>query len=210
MTIGASVYNSAEEGLAIFGRGLYYGTPEDSAFILQDLLHINGVKMNLQYIDFLEAMTIVQSSYPPSEQFKSTGRFVQRQYNEEEIDKIISLLKDKASGSIFAAISLYPLGGKIQDVDKDATAFYYRDSHYILGIQTIWEDPIFKKDNSQWLEKRFDYIESITEGSFVNFPYSNLKDYMNAYYGTHANKLRKINKKYDPLCVFTFLQGIKN
>ncbi|TBX76973.1 FAD-binding oxidoreductase [Bacillus mycoides] len=210
MTIGASIYNSAAEGLAIYGRGLYYGTPEDAAFILQDLVNINGVKVNLQYISLLEAMDIVQSSYPPYEQFKSTGRFVHKQYNEEEIEKIISLIEDRASGSIFAALSLYPLGGKVQDVDKDATAFYYRDAHYIIGIQSIWEDPIFKKDNSQWLEKRFDYIESITEGSFVNFPYSDLKDYMNAYYGTHANKLRKISKKYDPLCVFTFPQGIKN
>ena len=157
--------------------------------------------MNLQYISFLEAMAIVESSYPPSEQFKSTGRFVHKQYNEEEIETIISLIKDRASGSIFAAISLYPLGGKIQDVGKDASAFYYRDAHYIL-IQTIWEDPIVKKDNSQWLESRFDYIESITESSFINFPYSDLKDYMIVYYGTHANKLRKIHKKYMTLYVY--------
>ncbi|KFN01754.1 FAD-binding oxidoreductase [Bacillus clarus] len=209
MTIGASIYNSATEGLAIYGRGLFYGTPEEAKIILQNLLHISEVKMNLQYVSFLEAVNIVQSSYPPSEQFKSTGRFVHKQYNEEEIEKIISLIGERATGSIFAAISLYPLGGKVNDIKKNETAFYYRDAHYIIGIQSIWEDPIFKKDNVQWLEKRFNYIESITEGSFINFPYSNLEDYMNAYYGAHANKLRKINKKYDPLGVFSFPQGIE-
>ncbi|MGN4423532.1 FAD-binding protein [Bacillus cereus group sp. MYBK30-1] len=210
MTIGASIYNSATEGLAIYGRGLFYGTPEDANIILQDLLHIDGVTTNLQYISFLEAMEIVQSSYPPSEQFKSTARFVQKQYNEEEIEQIISLIQKRATGSVFAAINLYPLGGKVKDINKDETAFYYRDAYYIIGLQSIWEDPIFKKDNVQWFEKRFEHIESITEGSFVNFPYSRLQDYMTAYYGTHANKLRKINKKYDPLNVFTFPQAIKN
>ncbi|PFJ09303.1 FAD-linked oxidase [Bacillus cereus] len=210
MTIGASMYNSTTEGLAIYGRGLYYGTPEDATIILQDLLRVSGVQMNLQYVSFLEAMDIVQSSYPPSEQFKSTGRFVQKQYTKEEIEKLISLIEKRATGSIFAAISLYPLGGKVKDVDRDATAFYYRDAHYILGIQTIWEDPIYKKENVQWLENQFDYIESITKGSFINFPYNDLSDYMDAYYGAHANKLKNINKKYDPLNVFTFPQGIKN
>ncbi|MED0968489.1 FAD-binding oxidoreductase [Bacillus paramycoides] len=210
MTIGASIYNSATEGLAIYGRGLFYGTPEEANIILQDLLHIDGVATNLQYISFLEAMEIVQSSYPPSEQSKSTGRFVQKQYNEEEIEQIISLIQKRATGSVFAAISLYPLGGKVKEINKDETAFYYRDAYYIIGLQSIWEDPILKKDNVQWLEKRFEHIESITEGSFVNFPYSRLQDYMTAYYGTHANKLRKINKKYDPLNVFTFPQAIKN
>ncbi|MGE7872484.1 FAD-binding protein [Bacillus paramycoides] len=210
MTIGASIYNSATEGLAIYGRGLFYGTPEEANIILQDLLHIDGVTTNLQYISFLEAMEIVQSSYPPSEHFKSTGRFVQKQYNEEEIEQIISLIQKRATGSVFAAISLYPLGGKVKEINKDETAFYYRDAYYIIELQSIWEDPILKKDNVQWLEKRFEHIESITEGSFVNFPYSRLQDYMTAYYGTHANKLRKINKKYDPLNVFTFPQAIKN
>ncbi|MEK4838617.1 FAD-dependent oxidoreductase [Bacillus sp. FSL L8-0152] len=210
MTIGVSIYNSIAEGMAIYGRGLYYGTLEDATIILQELLHIGGGRMNLQYVSFLEAMDIVQSSYPSSEQFKSTGRFVHRQYNEEEIEKIVNLIEDKANGSVFAAISLYPLGGNVKSVDRDATAFYYRDAHYILGIQTIWEDPIYKKDNVQWVEKRFDYIKTITKGSFINFPYSELKDYMIAYYGGHAERLREINKKYDPCNLFSFPQGIQN
>nr|WP_245916771.1 hypothetical protein [Bacillus fungorum] len=56
MTIGVSIYNSSAEGLAIYGRGLYYGPPEDATIILQELLHISGVRMNLQYVSFLEAM----------------------------------------------------------------------------------------------------------------------------------------------------------
>lgn len=42
MTIGVSIYNSIAEGMAIYGRGLYYGTLEDATIILQELLHIGG------------------------------------------------------------------------------------------------------------------------------------------------------------------------
>lgn len=210
ITLGVSLYNSVSEGLAIYGRGLFYGTPEEARDILQPLVCIDGGTINLEYISFLDAVEKIEASYPRSEQFKSTGRFVYRYYDRQEIKNIISLIQERASGSIFAAISLYALGGKVSSINKEDTAFFYRDAHYILGIQSIWENPIFKKDNVQWVEQRFNYIKTITQGSFINFPYSELKDYMSAYYGRNAGRLRKINKKYDPLNLFTFPQGIKS
>ncbi|MDA2074104.1 hypothetical protein ACTFRD_29905 [Bacillus cereus group sp. MYBK249-1] len=182
ITLGGSLYNSANEGLAIYGRGIFYGTPEEAKDILQSLVCIEGGTTSLEYIGFLDAMKKIEASYPKSEQFKSTGRFVYRYYNDQEIENIIHLIQDRPRGSIFAAISLYALGGKVNDINKNDTASFYRDAHYILGIQSIWEEPIFKKDNFKWVEQRFSYIKTITKGSFINFPYSELKDYMCAYY----------------------------
>ncbi|PEY98763.1 FAD-linked oxidase [Bacillus sp. AFS018417] len=208
ITLGASIYNSETERMAIYGRGIFYGKPEEAEEILQMLINIDGVRMNLEYITFFEAITKLQSSYPESEMFKSTGRFVYQDYDEQEINAIVDLIQERAAGSIFAAVSLYALGGKVKEVPKEATAFYYRDAKYIMGIQTIWEDAKFAKDNIKWIEQSFKYIESITEGSFVNFPYSGLKNYEEAYYGNNAKKLRKVKEKYDPLNVFSFPQGV--
>lgn len=210
ITLGVSLYNSANEGLAIYGRGIFYGTPEEARDILQSLVCIEGGTTNLEYIGFLDAMKKIEASYPKSEQFKSTGRFVHRYYNDQEIENIIHLIQDRPRGSIFAAISLYALGGKVNEINKNDTAFFYRDAHYILGIQSIWEEPIFKKDNVKWVEQRFSYIKTITNGSFINFPYSELKDYMCAYYGENSERLKEINKEYDPCNIFTFPQGIQN
>ncbi|MFD0771927.1 FAD-binding oxidoreductase [Bacillus sp. CGMCC 1.60114] len=208
MTLGASIYNAETEGMAIYGRGIFYGTPEETEEILQMLISIDGARISLEYITFFEAITKLQSHYPESEKFKSTGRFVYKEYDEQEINAVVDLIQERPAGSIFAAVSLHALGGKVKEITKEATAFYYRDAKYIMGIQTIWENANFEKDNIKWVEPRFKYIESITEGSFVNFPYSGLKDYEEAYYGRNVNELQKVKEKYDPLNVFSFPQGV--
>lgn len=209
MTLVSSVYNSVEEGKSIFGRGLFYGTPEDAERLLRPFAKIEGAEFNLQEMTFLEAMQKVQASYPDSEKFKSTGRFVDRQYGLSELENIADLINEKAVGSVFAAVSLYALGGKVQAVEKSDTAFYYRNAQYIMGIQSVWENTMFANENILWVQERFKYLEAITNGSYVNYPYSELTDYETAYYGQNANRLNQINERYDPYNVFEFPQALR-
>lgn len=209
MTLVSSVYNSAEEGKAIFGRGLFYGTLEDAEQLLKPFAKIEGAEFNLQEMTFLEAMQKVQATYPDSEKFKSTGRFVDRQYDLRKLEDIADLIHEKAVGSVFAAVSLYALGGKVQAVGKSDTAFYYRNAQYIMGIQSVWENTMFANENILWVQERFKYLEAITNGSYVNYPYSELTDYEKAYYGQNAYRLNQINERYDPYNVFKFPQALR-
>ena len=54
----------------------------------------------------------------------------------------------------------------------------------------------------------FKYIQSLTNGSYVNFPYNRLCNYKCDYYGENVYRLEYVKKKYDPCNVFTFPQGI--
>ena len=209
ITLSASVYNSPTEGLSIFGRGIFYGTPEDAEVAINPLIELGGVSSSFEYMTFYAAVTKIGESYPPSEMFKSTGRFVCRDYTPAQSLKIANLINDRPEGSVFAAISVYALGGRIRDIDPCATAFYYRHSRYIMGIQTVWEDSSFKETNVEWLEPRFKYLQSVTDGSYVNFPYSELDNYMEEYYGGNVYWLRQVKKKYDPGNVFRFPQSIR-
>lgn len=209
MCLNASMYNAASEGLAIFGRGFFYGTKEEALKLLDVYKKIDGFQINAKSLTFLEAVTEVQSTYPPYEKFKSTGRFVYKEYDREEVEAIVNLVKKRAEGSVFAALTVYAMGGKIRNVDKTESAFYYRKARYILGIQSVWEDIAVAEENRRWVEKRFRYLRTITKGSFVNFPYSELKDYEKEYFGRNVERLQRINQKYDPKRVFTFPQSIR-
>lgn len=204
-----SFYNSINEGIAVYLTGLFYGNEEELKDILKPLADISGSNLTMEYITFLEAITKIQDGYPPYEKFKSTGRFVNRIYSRNQLINISKLIQARPEGSVFTAITFYGLGGAVSDVKSDETAFYYRDSNYIMGIQSVWVDSIYQDINTKWVEEKFNYIKKITQGSFVNFPYSELKDYEKEYYGENRWKLKLVKRIYDPCNIFKFPQSIR-
>jgi len=209
ITLISRIYNSVNDGLAMLVRGIFYGEPEDAKKIVANFLELEGANYNFEYLTFLEAVTIIGSAYPSSEKFQSASRFVLRDFNCNEISEIVGLIKERPQGSEFAGISMYALGGRVAEVKIDDTAFFYRGAKYIIWLETVWEEPIYAKDNREWVSNQFLYLESVTIGSYVNFPYRKLPDYLEEYYGSHTNSLICIKNKYDPLNIFSFPQGIK-
>jgi UDP-N-acetylenolpyruvoylglucosamine reductase len=208
ITLVSRLHNTEEEGKEIYGRGIFYGLPEEANEILKPFRYLEGMEIYIEYLTFTQAIEDIEDSYPDFEKFKSTGRFVYKNYNSDEINNITDIVQSRPDGSIISGVSLYALGGKVKDVNKDETAFYYRNAKYIMLIQSVWEDSRYAEDNINWVKHNFKYIKSITKGSYVNFPYNDLKCYDNEYYGKNVCRLKEINKKYDPYNVFKFPQSI--
>lgn len=93
--------------------------------------------------------------------------------------------------------------------DKNHTAFYYRDAKFIMGFQSVWEEAEYAPMNIEWVKEKLKYINSITTGSYINFPCADIEDYEKEYYGENLEKLREVKLKYDPYEVFKFPQGIQ-
>lgn len=187
----------------------FYGEPDEARKILEPMLSIPGITFEkIEYIDFINAINTIARTYPKSEKFEDTGRFMYKYLSENELRNIINIL-DKAPSNYDSFIKVYSLGGAVKDVMKEDTAFFYRDSKYIMAISSNWEDNATAPINKAWVAMGFKYIKKLTFGSYVNFPYSNLKDYEKAYYGQYTKILQNIKSKYDPCNVFSFPQSIK-
>lgn len=209
MSAQANVNHSEEEDFAIWGRGLFYGSEEEAQRLLQPVLSLGGCRLTLEYLSFYEAITKIGSIYPDSEKFQSAGRFVVKPLTPVEIYEAAGLIREVPIGSVYSSISLYTLGGKVSEKNPYETAFFYRDASYIMLIQTVWEEARYAAENRRWLSRKFRYLESVTQGSYINFPYRNQDDYMNAYYGGNADRLRLVKETYDPDDVFRFPQSIR-
>ncbi len=208
ITLISRIYNSPADGLAMLVRGIFYGKPEEAKQIMEAFLTLDKAEYNIEYMTFLEAVTIIGSAYPPFEKFQSVSRFVYRDYTCAERAELAELIRERPCGSVFAGLSMYALGGRVSEVERKDTAFYYRDAHYIIWLETVWEENRYAAANREWIYNRFPYLESLTTGSYVNFPYNKLPDYLEEYYGMHANELKRIKIKYDPENIFSFPQGI--
>lgn len=209
LNLKIAIYSSKEKGRGVKITGIFYGDKKKAQEILKPFKNcVSKFEFNLDYKSVVEVNRDIQDSHPPYEKYKSTGRFVYKDYSRDEIRDIINLVNDRPKGSVYAAISLYGLGGAVCDKEKDSTAFYYRDANFIMGLQSVWEEDEFAPLNREWVKNVFNNIKEITEGSFINFPFSELKNYEEEYYGGNLERLRKVKMKYDPYNVFKFPQGI--
>ncbi len=203
------IYNTKEDGIFVFVRGICYGNPEKTKHLLSPFYFTDILEETIDYGSFLQIINKVESSYPPSEKFKSTGRFVERCYSTEELNDLLHIVNQpRPEGSILTSLSIYGLGGRVKEVSPYDTAFYFRDAHYIMLIQSVWEDNNVAKDNQQWVLENFPAIYRLTVGSYINFPLLQLCDYMRNYYGGNICGLMVVKGEYDPCDVFTFPQSI--
>ena len=124
------------------------------------------------------------------------------------LNKIIKII-DKAPTDYNSFVKVYSLGAAVSEVKKRKTAFYYRKAKYVMAISSSWEENDQAPINKSWVAAGFKYLKELTCGSYINFPYSKLKDYNIAYYGQYIKYLNKIKSKYDPCNVFSFPQSIK-
>lgn len=210
MNLKTAVYNSIEKGRGVKLTGLFYGNSIKAKEILKPLIDISeNIEVNIEDESILECNRWIQDSHPDYEKYKSTGRFLNRDLSNEEIQKIIKIITNPSKGFSYTAVSFYGAGGAISDVDKSATAYYYRDAKFIVGIQSVWEEDIYAGVNKEWVKENFSIIKDITNGSFVNFPLDELDNFEKEYYGDNLSKLRKIKYKYDPLNVFDYPQAIR-
>ncbi|VBB07322.1 Hypothetical protein LUCI_2566 [Lucifera butyrica] len=198
----------------IYKRGawvnaFFYGKPEEARRILAPLLAIPGLTLeNIDYVPFIDAVKTIAAMYPEREAFQTAGRFVQRQFSLDELEKLISIM-DRAPSDRDSSIRVYSLGGAVRDIKTDATSFAYRNAGYIMAITSSWESKAEAPQHRKWVNAGFKYIYTITRGSYINFPYSQTPDYERAYYGEHLRRLRRIKKEYDPHNIFSFPQSIK-
>ncbi len=209
INVQGGIYNSAEDGIYVYMRGICFGDPDRTRELLEPFYFTEQMEEEIQYGSFLQIMNRIESSYPPSEKFKSTGRFSNQLYTLHELCELLTIVNSpRPDGSVLTSLSFYGLGGKVADKAPEETAFYFRRSHYILLIQSVWEEDRWSQPNRRFVLNNFPALYNLTDGSYINFPLAELPDYMENYYGNNSSRLVKVKRKYDPEDVFCFHQSI--
>ena len=209
INMNGGIYNTKKDGIYSYLRGLFFGTPTDLPTVLAPFEALPGYTLTSRDTSYLEAMNQIFSTYPPKEYFKSGGRFVTKTLNTEELSHLVDLLwQSRPNGSYLTSINVYGLGGKVSEIPACDTAFFYRNSTFILQAQSVFEDNRYRAENESFVINHYRYLETITEGSYLNFPFTPLTNYMNAYYGRNAQRLIHVKHRYDPYNVFHYEQSI--
>jgi FAD/FMN-containing dehydrogenase len=103
------------------------------------------------------------------------------------------------------------LGGAIERVPRDDTAFFWRDQRFSFTFIGIYDT-----DDTQWGEQTREWADAfraamepyLSGGVYVNYMQAELPDWQHAYYGEHYAKLRSTKQVHDPGHVFRFPQDL--
>lgn len=189
--------------------GICYKSVVDTVNLLTPFLDIYGATISLKYVTFKDAVNDIFTNYPSYDYFQSPGKFVNRYLYKYEISNFLSIINTpKPEGSLITEVAIYGLGGKVSAPSKYDTAFYYRDSYYILLYQTSFENNNYKSVNNDWILENYPLLSNISHGSYINFPYIGTPNYKTEYFGENTYKLECIKKKYDPYNIFKFPQSL--
>src|SRR4029077_9508186 len=102
------------------------------------------------------------------------------------------------------------LGGAINRVPANATAYPHRDIAYVLNIHTRWSEASQDKACIAWARELYDKMAPhATGGIYVNFiPEDEQGKLLTNAYGPNYDRLAKIKAKYDPENLFRQNQNI--
>nr|WP_158077415.1 FAD-binding oxidoreductase [Amycolatopsis keratiniphila] len=174
--------------------GCYVG---DSASLGKLLDGLPGATRSVKQLDYLGAMKYFSGS-ESRQSFVASSRIL-----EEPADpaKLTSVLK----GRRVMDLLVDGLGGAVADVAPDATAFWHRKA--IGSVQ------IYSQADTRNRSAATDSVAEVVTGlglggGYVNYIDPALPDWMTAYYGDNATRLKQVAKSYDPDKVFGFAQAV--
>ncbi len=128
--------------------------------------------------------------------------------NDEAIEKTVEY-----SGkfpSPHTEIFIGQIGGRMNTVPGDATAYPHRNVNYVMNVHGRWDDPADDQRCISWAREFFQAVAPYSLGSvYVNFMTADEQDRVEAAYGKNYDRLVALKQKYDPGNLFCRNQNIK-
>jgi FAD/FMN-containing dehydrogenase len=202
--------------------GQHYGTAEELRTILAPLLTIGTAAERARNRASIRQVTPGQagkllSATTPVDRFASKSAILTPRtlLTGRQVSAAAERLLDwPGSGNPDGAgFAMFALGGEINEVAPEATAFVHRDNLFIFAAETCWADhdrPDVAAANLRWLDRFYGDIFGRTppRSSYQNFPDPTLTDWRRAYYGANYDRLVRVKRKYDPTGFFSYPQAI--
>lgn len=177
-----------------------------------DLADTRVVKEDIGYWEAQDFL--LETTYPYYYQEKSSYMKAAA-ITEEAVAAMFDWAAKMPGTSIPSAFKFFQVGGAVNRMKPDETAYVHRGYDWLFSVETNWwrpTDPVPLVDaNLDWQQGFYADVNRRTGagGAFQNFPDPSLADWQTAYYGANLQKLREVKKAVDPAMLFTFPQAIR-
>jgi FAD/FMN-containing dehydrogenase len=130
-------------------------------------------------------------------------------------DEVLDDLADIAATipSTYTYLVMQPIGGALNKVAADATAWGNRDVNYMFEFDSMWRDPAEADTNIEWTRRQWEALQKhSTGGLYVNFPGFGEEGeslVRRAVGDKNYEQLAAVKAVYDPTNMFRLNQNIQ-
>ena len=185
---------------AIVG-GVYVGDPDEGMRMMQPLRELGTVLFDLsQPMPF----TAVQTGFDPLFPRNQLRAYWKSQYLDELSDGAIDVIAARANDrpAPLTLVNTFHMGGAINDVGAEDTAFAERSAPFMVSLDGMWSDAGDDAEKVAWVRSAWEDVKQFgTGGVYLNF--TGLADEMpstgvDTAFGRNLLRLGEIKAKYDP------------
>jgi FAD binding domain/Berberine and berberine like len=185
---------------AIVGA-VYVGDPDEGMPMLQPLR-----ELGTPLVDLSQPMPFraVQSAFDPLFPRGQLRAYWKTQYVDDLSDAAVDTIAAKALDrpAPMTLVNTFHMGGAIDHVGPEDTAFAERSPRYMVSIDGLWTDPADDEEKVAWVRQAWrDIGEFGTGGQYLNF--TGLAEEapsagVDSAFGRNLRRLAEIKAKYDP------------
>ena len=176
---------------------VYAGDPADAGPVLAPLAELGTPLMqgggDVHYAEMQQAL---DPAFPAGGRYFFKSHFV-RELTDDAIDTMIACDARRATPQSLMVIRT--LGGAVDRVDIEESAYPHRGARYNLSIDAGWTDPALDDTAIGWARSSWDALrEFATGGVYVNFAGLDEESGRDAVFGQSTDRLDEVQASYDP------------
>jgi hypothetical protein len=184
---------------ALFAVGVYAGEPRDAAPVLEPFNELGTPMLDLGgRVSYAELQSSVDELIPDGGRYYFKAQFLD-ELSDEAIATIVACDAERATPE--SLIAIRTLGGAIDRVTRDESAYPHRGARFNVSIDASWTDPADDDRVIGWARSTWDALRPFaTGGVYVNFAgFDSEHDVSEiAVLGDSTARLDRVRAQYDP------------
>jgi FAD/FMN-containing dehydrogenase len=190
--------------------GVYSGDVEEGKRVMEPLRTFDEPLADLSGpVSWLDAQTFYDEDYPDGMLYYWKSVYLDDVSN-EAIEALVDTGVERPS--VLSNVDLWYLGGAMEEVAPDSTAFWYRNVEAMIGIEANWKDPAQSDANIEWARDLVTALQPhASDGSYANFGgfQGDTDNPARKIYGGNYERLVEIKRRYDPDNLFRLNHNIE-
>lgn len=145
---------------------------------------------------YVESQSSLDGLFPAGGRYYWKSHFVD-ELTDDLVDELVAVGAGRPTPE--SVVFLRTLGGAIDDVADDETAYPHRGARFNVSVDASWHDPALDASAVAWARSGWDRLAPFaTGGVYLNFAGLGEEGVRAAALGTSAARLDEVRRAYDP------------